>query len=141
MTNDGSNDFKHNHYVPEWYQRRFMRPDQGKYWYLDLRPEIVIKNGHRYPRKDLLNWGAGSCFAEHDLYTTKWGSEENVEIEKLFFGKIDAEGKSAVERYSDFKFDTRGLDEGFQRLVPYMSVQKLRTPKGLGLLSSLPAGK
>ena len=24
-------DFKHNHYVPEWYQRRFMLAGQGTY--------------------------------------------------------------------------------------------------------------
>ena len=50
-------DFKHNHYVPEWYQRRFMLPGQGKYWYLDLKPEQVVQNGHRFTRRDLLHWG------------------------------------------------------------------------------------
>lgn len=133
-------DFKHNHYVPEWYQRRFMLPGQGKYWYLDLKPEQVVQNGHRFTRRDLLHWGPGRCFAEHDLYTTRWGAQENVDIEKFFFGRVDTEGKSAVEVYSDFRFDNPGLHDGFQRLVNYMSVQKLRTPKGLGWLSGLPGG-
>ena len=31
-------EFHHNHYVPEWYQRRFMLPGQNRYWYLDLNP-------------------------------------------------------------------------------------------------------
>jgi hypothetical protein len=137
----GTKDFKHNHYVPGWYQRRFRLPGQGTYWYLDLKPEVVVNNGYRYTRKDLLPWGPESCFAEHDLYTTQWGGEENVDIEKFFFGRVDTEGKSAVETYSDFRFDTAGLHEGFQCLVSYMSVQKLRTPKGLGWLSGLPRGK
>jgi hypothetical protein len=81
----GKEDFKHNHYVPEWYQRRFMLPAQGNYWYLDLMPEVIINNGHRYTRRELLPWGPGSCFAEHDLYTTRWGDEENVDIENFFW--------------------------------------------------------
>ena len=62
-------EFKHNHYVPEWYQRRFMLPGQGKYWYLDLKPEQVARDGHTFTRRDRLHWGPGSCFAEHDLYS------------------------------------------------------------------------
>lgn len=134
-------DFKHNHYVPEWYQRRFMLPGQCRYWYLDLKPEVVVNNGHRYARKALLPWGPGSCFAEHDLYTTRWGGEENVDIEKFFFGRVDSDAKSAVEVYSNFRFDQPGLHEGYQRLVNYMSIQKLRSPKGLGWLSGLPRGR
>jgi hypothetical protein len=135
-----ANDFHHNHYVPEWYQRRLMLPGQHRYWYLDLKPDQVQHDGHRYTRRDLHEWGPAKCFAQHDLYTTRWGGEENVDIEKFFFGRVDTEGKLAVETYSSFRFDTPGLHEGFQRLVSYMSVQKLRTPKGLGWLSGLPGG-
>ena len=39
------NKFRHNHYVPEWFQRRFMPEGQGKYHYRDLIPERVRKNG------------------------------------------------------------------------------------------------
>lgn len=134
-------DFKHNHYVPEWYQRRFMLRGQGKYWYLDLKPETVVNNGHRYTRKDLLPWGPDSCFVERDLYTTTWAGAENVDIEKFFFGRVDSEGKTAVETYSNFRFDTPGLHEGFNHLLNYMSVQKLRTPKGLGWLGQFRGGK
>jgi hypothetical protein len=71
-------DFRHNHYVAEWYQRRFMLPGYGKYWYLDLNPEQIVQNGHKYTRRALLQWGPDSCFAEDGLYTTKWGTEENA---------------------------------------------------------------
>jgi hypothetical protein len=134
-------DFKHNHYVPEWYQKRFMLPGQGTYWYLDLKPEQMERNGHKFTRRALLPWGPVSCFAEHDLYTTKWGAEEKVDIERFFFGRVDTEGKSAVEFFSDFQFDDPRQGPAFQGLMNYMSVQKLRTPKGLGWLSNLPEGK
>jgi Protein of unknown function (DUF4238) len=137
-----SNDqFKHNHYVPEWYQKRFILDGQGKYWYLDLKPEQVVRDGHKFTRRDLLLWGPASCFAEHDLYTVKWGSQENVDIEKFFFGRVDSEGKSAVEFFADFKFDHPGQEEAYHGLMNYMSVQKIRTPKGLGWLSGLPEGR
>lgn len=135
-----SADYRHNHYVPEWYQKRFMLPGQGTYWYLDLKPEQMVRNGHRFARRHELAWGPRSCFAEDDLYTTIWGSQQNVDIEKFFFGEVDTKGKAAVEFCSDFKFDTPGQHAAVQSLVHYMSVQKLRTPKGLGWLSSLRLG-
>jgi hypothetical protein len=133
-------DFKHNHYVPEWYQKRFML-GKGKYWYLDLKPEQKVRDGHCYTRQELLQWGPASCFAERDLYTVRWGAQVNVDIEKFFFGRVDSEGKSAVEFYSDFRFDDPRQETAYHGLMNYMSVQKLRTPKGLGWLSGLSAGR
>jgi hypothetical protein len=133
--------FHHNHYVPKWYQRRFMLPGQGKYWYLDLKPETIERDGHKYMRNALRNLGPTSCFAEADLYTTKWGGKENVDIEKFFFGQVDTDGKFAVEFFSDLQFDHPDQHDAFNGLMNYMSVQKLRTPKGLGWLAQLPAGR
>ena len=134
-------DFKHNHYVPEWHQKRFLGSGKGKYWYLDLHPEVVVRNGHRFRRRDLLEWGPASCFAVDDLYTTTFGGQENVDIEKFFFGRVDTEGKKAVEFFSDFAFDRHGQNEAFKGLMNYMSVQKLRTPKGLGWLAGVRGGR
>lgn len=133
--------FRYNHYVPEWYQRRFLPTGQGKHWYLDLKPEAVVKNGRKYLRRNVLNWGPASCFADDDLYTTTFGGKLNVDIEKFFFGRVDVEGKSAVEFFGDFKFDRKGQHEAFEALMNYMSVQKLRTPKGLGWLATLREGR
>ena len=127
-------DFRHNHYVPEWYQRRFLSPGQGKYHYLDLKPETVVQNGHRYTRRALQNWGPASCFAQDDLYTVKAGGLLNTEIEQFFFGEIDCKGKEAVEYFDAFTHP-RADNRAFQDLITYMSVQKLRTPKGLGWLA------
>ena len=126
-------EFKHNHYVPEWYQKRFLPIGQSHHFYLDLRPDTVCQAGHTFKRKEILRWGPTKCFAKNDLYTTRWGGIENRDIEKFFFGRVDIDGKKAVEHFSNWVFDGDS-SEAFQALVPYMSVQKLRTPKGLGWL-------
>ena len=107
-----------------------------KYWYLDLHPEKRVQNGHNWSRKALLNWGPQRCFAQSDLYTSKWGEIESTEIEQFFFGDLDNKGKSAVELYSKFDMNDRTVD-AFNDFVLYLSVQKLRTPKGLGLLRAI----
>lgn len=131
-----TNQFRHNHYVPEWYQRRFLPPAQGKYHYLDLKPDTVVRHGHRFTRRDLQHWGPASCFAQDDLYTVKAGSFLNTEIEQFFFGEIDRNGKTAVEYFELFAHPGAD-DRAFRDLMTYMSVQKLRTPKGLGWLAQI----
>lgn len=128
--------YKHNHYVPEWYQKRFLPAGQHRQWYLDLRPERVTSNGRSYTRRALLHWGPAKCFAQDDLYTTKWGSIENRDIERFFFGQLDNSAPAAVAHFADFEFNSESGD-AFNTLLPYMSVQKLRTPKGLGWLRSV----
>lgn len=133
-----SKQYRHNHYVPEWYQKRFLPATTGarKFYYLDLKPETVITDsGHRYKRSELLHWGPQKCFAEDDLYTTKFGNFESTEIEEKFFGEIDRKGKLAVEYFSDFQHPDVNT-EAFMDLMNYISVQKLRTPKGLNYLKS-----
>lgn len=128
--------YRHNHYVPVWYQERFLPPDQDRFWYLDLKPDVVTSGHVRYTRRDLLHWGPRQCFAQNDLYTTNWGNALNTEIERFFFGKLDAQGKAAVEYFGSFKHPSADGDM-FNAFVPYISVQKLRTPKGLEFLQGL----
>lgn len=129
-------EYQHNHYVPEWYQKRFLMPGQSKYWHLDLAPERITRNGRSWKRNDLMHWGPVSCFAQDDLYTTNWGNIPNRDIEKFFFGKLDNDAKSAVEHFSDFDLCDESHD-AFNALLPYLSAQKLRTPKGLRHLEIL----
>lgn len=131
--------YKHNHYVPEWYQKRFLPEGQSKHYYMDLSPETHTRNGHKFTRKDVLNWGPKRCFARDDLYTTKWGKLENHDIEQFFFGNIDKAGKKAVEHFTDYRFSGE-TEEAFQALLTYMSVQKMRTPKGLAWLRHMAGG-
>lgn len=129
-------DYRRNHYVPEWYQHRFIFPGarEKKFYYLDLAPQQCKSNAHRYTRKDLLRWGPDRCFYVQDLYTTRFGDWESTEIEQEFFGKIDSDGQKAVDYFSSFEHPSADT-EAFHALLRYMSVQKLRTPKGLANLS------
>lgn len=132
MSND--NPYRHNHYVPVWYQRRFLRPEQHKYWYLDLQPEVIP--GGKRRRRDLLNWGPKKCFAQNDLYTTNLGALRNTDIERFFFSSVEQDGKTSVEYFGNFKQPSVNGDL-FRLFVKYMSLQKLRTPKGLSLLRQM----
>ncbi|MET2828068.1 DUF4238 domain-containing protein [Mesorhizobium shangrilense] len=136
--------YRENHYVPCWYQERFL-PVEGekKFRYLDLRPaRIPDQNGVLRPTKNPRRWGAASCFKETDLYTVKYGQQESTDIEKFFFGKVDDEGRHAVDFFAQYESfnDYRGRvppERIFRSLLTYMSVQKFRTPKGLLYLSAL----
>jgi len=132
-----SNEYRNNHYVPEWYQKRFLPHEQAnqELFYLDMRPETFLDGrGVSHIRRALKHWGFGKCFMERDLYTTRFGSQESVEIEKQFFGAIDSNGRKAVDYYTNFSYPWDGREE-LQNMMMYMSTQKLRTPKGLGWLS------
>lgn len=127
----------HNHYVPIWYQKRFIATKVGKYHYLDLSPEEAVSpGGVRYTRRALRHLGPDSCFAQDDLYTVQIGSWSNDEIERYFFGPIDDQGRDAVEFFADFSF-RKGVKEAFHNLVRFMDAQRIRTPRGLDWLQSL----
>lgn len=126
--------FTHNHYVPVWYQKRFLPDGQSKFFYHDLHPEKRTQNGRTWTRSDMLRWGPANCFAKDDLYTVQWGALKNTDIEQHFFGEIDTTGREAVEFFSEFDIKD-GVHDAHSNLIRYMSTQKLRTPKGLGFLS------
>lgn len=131
-------DYTHNHYVPEWYQKNFLPPDNttGKLFYLKLKPdEYRDAKGVIHTADPLKELSPRSCFAEDDLYTTRFGENESREIERLFFGSIDTNGKSAVDHFADYQYpDWRG--QPVRHLVEFLSTQKLRTPKGLDWLAA-----
>jgi hypothetical protein len=96
--------YKENHYVPCWYQERFL-PTTGecKFRYLDLHPEqFRDPSGVLRTKKNVWRWGASSCFKETDLYTVKHGRYESTDIERFFFGKVDEDGREAVEFFSRY---------------------------------------
>lgn len=131
-------EFTRNHFVPQWYQCRFIPPahKEKKFYYLDLKPETKVSNGHRYTRKNIMRWGPPRCFCADDLYTTRFGSWKSTEIEEKFFGPIDDDGKRAVDYFATFEHPSIS-DEHFHALLPYMSIQKIRTPKGLANFAAL----
>jgi len=132
-----SNEYQNNHYVPVWYQKRFVpvgQKDQELY-YLDFHPGFIVDSrGIAHTRRAVRRLGLKLCFAEKDLYTTTFGAEQSKSIEKDFFGQIDNVGCRAVGRFVDFSHGSVGGD-AFQDLVKYMSTQRLRTIKGLEWLA------
>lgn len=131
-------EFRHNHYVPVWYQKRFLPQTGGerKFYYLDLRPDTVTSGGRTYKRTALLRWGPKKCFAEHDLYTTRLGSWTSTGIEEVFFGEVDRDGQRAVDFFTAFEhLSVDGKAHG--DMIRFMSLQKLRSPKGMAFLRTL----
>lgn len=132
-----SNEYQNNHYVPAWYQKRFLPVGQKdqELCYLNFQPGFLVDSrGIAHPRHAIRKLGFKHCFAEKDLYTTRFGVEVSKNIEKNFFGQIDNTGCRAVELISDFSHGSVG-GEVFQDFVMYMGTQKLRTIKGLEWLA------
>lgn len=132
-----SSEYRHNHYVPVWYQNRFLSPatKDRELYYLDLCPgTFTDPRGVVHAGRAVRRLGFKHCFAEDNLYTAKFGKEESTRIEQIFFGQIDSRGKKAVEYFAGFEHPSANGD-AFQDLLLYMSTQKLRTPKGLAWLS------
>jgi hypothetical protein len=133
-----STEYRNNHYVPVWYQKRFLPAGQrdNELYYLNLKPSTVRDSrGHPHTMNAVRRLGFRQCFAEEDLYTTRFGSEESTRIERVFFGSIDSKGRDAVEYFTNFAHPSVDT-EAFNNMMLYLSTQKLRTPKGLGWLSS-----
>jgi hypothetical protein len=131
-------DFRNNHYVPRWYQERFLSSDgrERKFYYLDLRPDRVLWSGRVHYREAIRRLGTKNCFMQRDLYTTRFGGWRSVDIERQFFGHIDRCGRQAVEYFANFRHPSVDHD-AFRDMMLYLSLQKLRTPKGLAQLAEM----
>lgn len=93
-----SAEYRNNHYVPQWYQRRFIPADaeDRELFLLDLKPEkFKTPSGKKIKRKALRRTGTRRCFAIDDLYTRRLGGVESRELEKTFFGDVDRRAGSA----------------------------------------------
>ncbi len=126
---------RQNHYVPVWYQKGFILKPRTSLQYLDLDPpKINLSDGRVKTVRDLNPRSPKSCFWELDLYTTRFGSVINDEIERYLFGRIDDDGARAVRALADD--DPRNIHRYFKPLFEYLGAQKLRTPKGLDWIKS-----
>ena len=126
---------RNNHYVPQWYQRGFLAPGQSRLCHLNLDPDQkTLPDGRQVPRTALHEWGTKMCFVEYDLYTTRFGSIVNDEIEKHLFGILDDQGSKAVRAFA--LGDPSEVHETFQDFFEHLAAQKLRTPKGLDWIRS-----
>src|SRR3979411_2743239 len=115
------------HYVPEWYQKRFLLPQTSKYLYLDLQPETIVQHGVAHKRRALRRLGPASCFYKDDLYSLDFGGQTTDEMERLFFGALDNFGPGAVADLANFEGITAEVVRSFRYLTRYMGAQRFRT--------------
>lgn len=136
---DAVSNYRRNHYVPVWYQSRFLLPSlkEQKFRLLDLSPDTVTdSNGRVHLKTAIRRWGPVLCFCEEDLYTTRFGAWISTEIEQRFFGEVDDRGRQAVAYWAEY--DHQKIEHAaFNDMIRYMTLQKLRTPKGLAFLSAV----
>ena len=131
-----SNEYRNNHYVPEWYQKKFLTAGETQLYYLDLNPGVFVDpRGVRHDNRALKRQGPGLCFCKKDLYTRSFKSITSTEIESRFFGKIDTDGRRAVKYFENFEHPFKDYKNYLNEMILYMGTQKLRTPKGLDWLS------
>ncbi|WP_122531513.1 DUF4238 domain-containing protein [Pseudomonas viridiflava] len=123
------------HYVPQWYQKRFLTPGAKAFKILDLKPEVYRDNLGRVRgvARDILDKGPDAWFYESELYTIRAFGEVNDDIETMLFGTIDSIGKQAVEALISEDWDK--IHRTYSSFFEYMDAQRLRTPKGLAFLS------
>jgi hypothetical protein len=127
---------RRNHYVPEWYQKRFLSSNKSAFHYLDLSPPLIdLPNGEKKPL-NAVRWpfSPGKCFWQEDLYTTHYHGFLNDEIERYLFGEIDNTGVKAIDAMAEQEFEI--LHDKFKNFFEYIDIQKIRTPKGLSWLKS-----
>ena len=47
------------HYMPQWYQKKFLAPGETNYFYLDLDPEVAKWPSGSHTRKAMRRLGRG----------------------------------------------------------------------------------
>jgi hypothetical protein len=126
------------HYVPDWYQRRFLPDGQTAFQILDLHPQVFRdpKSGAvRGRSRSIFERGPASWFYEKDLYTVRAFGQENDDIERHLFGRIDREGQAAVDALVGQDFDK--LHFTYDRFFEFLDALRLRTPKGLRFVQTI----
>ena len=122
------------HYVPRWFQRRFLGAGQSRFrFYLDLSPEVkVIRDGKPILRKAELEWGPARCFAQDHLYSSRRFTNVDA-LERFLFGPLDHLGATGLDIVEQNTWEQRGAD-CISATVEFFDALKLRTPKGLDWL-------
>ena len=116
-----------NHYVPQWYQKRFLETEQAKYWYLDKTKDVD-------PYPDIPK----SFFQQKHLYTIDLFGQKSDVIEKKLFGDIDSKGFKAIDFFTvEDGWKTEGSHQAWEGFMQFMNAQKLRTLKGLDWIKKI----
>lgn len=132
----GQQSYRH-HYVPQWYQRRFLAPGSTAFKVLDRNPDVFRdKSGNvKGVARSILDKGPDAWFFESELYTVRALGVANDDIETMLFGAIDHAGKAAVDALVND--DWVGMHKTYPDFFEFMDAQRLRTPKGLSFLAMI----
>lgn len=84
--------------------------------------------------REIERWGPPKCFQEANLYSVQVPGFPKDQFEKAFFGEYDASGAAAVEEVAKAGHRVAISHSGYQNFFAYLSIQALRTPKGLAWL-------
>lgn len=105
---------KRNHYVPQWYQYRFMKEGATRYWCLDKTKE----SDNVYcdiPR---------SFFQQKHLYTIELFGQKSDVIEKLLFEDIDSRGHKAIDIITiKDGWNTKHGDQRWKDFIEFMNAE------------------
>lgn len=127
--------YRNHHYVPQWHQYNFLKHLGIKNFHvLDLSPIFLsLPNGSVKRLSEFRVSGPSGCFLEKDLYTTFFPTGINTDIESRFFGGVDQYAPAALDAILNFTHEDFDPDS-FENFMRHLSLQRMRTPKGLSNL-------
>jgi hypothetical protein len=126
---------ENHHYVPKWYQRLFISNDRPQKLLHTLRVQRDPANPKTFLQSRPDPKPTKHIFCAENLYTANIPGIAPNDIERVFFGKIDDQGKRACSSLAKF---TPGKDWGFfDAVITFLCTQRFRTPRGLGFVHSL----
>lgn len=126
---------RNNHYVPKWYQERFLEVGRQTFVYLNMKPpQRTLSGGRVITEKAKFHAHPSRAFEQRDLYSTFFGTSVSDEIERRLFGAIDSRGSKAIPAFT--MPDVTEWHRHFRTLFEYIDIQKIRTPKGLDWLKA-----
>lgn len=140
----------YHHYVPLWYQRRFLPTEGGEFSVFDKNPvtglfcpDGVVRS--QKPR-EVFRHGPRKLFRQEGFYSVALRGVPDDAIERLIYGPIDNSGARANHLFNSWP-ESHGIlgaevaaqipmrfghpSERMADLVEYLNAQKMRTPRGI----------
>jgi hypothetical protein len=143
-------DQESHHFVPRWYQRRFLTAERGEFLVLDKSPnsKLMCPDGRLRDIKPRTQFSCGpnKLFQMPGLYSVALRDIREDAIERLIFGAVDDAGARANALFCGWpqssgftgpKEDEKQLhrfghpSQLMGKQVEYMAAQRVRTPKGI----------
>lgn len=142
------------HYVPRWYQRRFLPAGRGEFFVYDRNPlewitdRNKIRRRIKKPRYEFRS-GANEPFVKKGLYNLDIAGIPADILERILFGPLDEKGSRAntglldwpkargtlhiPNEWKEYRHDQASVIEN---ILKFLDAQRSRTPKGIHKLRS-----